>query len=176
MFGRKAFAGWCLVVLLTAYVQSSGMQTARASAEFDHEAEFRAYEKRKLETRVSARLFPTVVEVRLFAWQFDGANGEAKQLVPKGMRLRPTEIATLRKSVWFAEEPPAIAACCIPRHAFKFYDRSRKEIGELRVCFECTCANIDGEAPPKEALSWVDWDVAAIGTIVRAHGLATDLR
>lgn len=134
------------------------------------------YEMRRLETRMSAHLFPAATEVRLFAWDFTGERGKAEQVVPEGVKLTDAEVASLRKSVWFAEEPQWIAACCVPRHSFKFYDKTRKEIGELQVCFECYCASITGEKPPKETHSWVDWDMKALKQIVQSHGIAADFQ
>jgi len=137
---------------------------------FDHEKEFEAWEKRKLETQMPAQLFPSAAEVRLFAW-YHGDDGKTVELEPKGALLSAAQVKSLRGAVFFTEPPPAIAACCIPRHAFKFYDKRKKEIGALDVCFECACARLEGEKPPKPDLMWIEWDYGAIAAIVEAHKL-----
>lgn len=171
-----AVVGACSFFFLAFPFKPAAIPVAQTEEETDGAANSRAYEKRRLETRVLARLFPTATEVRLFAWDFTGVSGKPEQIAPEGVKLTNAEIASLRKVVWFAEEPRAVASCCIPRHSFKFYDKSRKTIGELRVCFECYCASIDGEAPPKETHTWVDWDMAKMKKIVLNHGIATDFR
>ena len=144
------------------------------AAEPDNWAEqFRAYEARKAKTRVLAKLFPEAAEVRLFAWRDVEKNGHfvRQQLVPKGITISRAEEGKLRHSVFFAEPPPAIAACCIPHHMFKFYDRRGTVIGTLEVCFLCACAHLNGENSPKHGLDWIDWNIEAVGEIIKAHRL-----
>lgn len=159
-----------LVLLLAGTVAHAG--TASLPGD-DIQQQFEAWEKRKLETRVPAQLFRSAAEIRLFAWydDYESPQSTRVQLKPKGVVLTAADAKRLRSSVFFTEPPPAVAACCIPRHAFKFYDKSKKEIGSLAVCFECACARIEGEKPPNADLIWLEWDYAAIAAIVEAHNL-----
>lgn len=86
--------------------------------------------------------------------------------------LTAGEVETLRSAVTEGPAPDAVMACCIPRHAFVFYDRSGAKLGALTVCFECSCAGVF-DAPTFKArdLEWVYWDEGKLAAIVRAHDL-----
>jgi hypothetical protein len=114
-----------------------------------------------------ARLFPEATEVRAFAWGVT-PDGRA-QVFPDGVPLTKEDVAVLRQSVRWTESPEAIAMCCIPRHAFKFYDEAHNVLGTLEVCFECTCATLEGEDAVDAKRDWLDWDVSAIEAILKAR-------
>jgi hypothetical protein len=137
--------------------------------------------------RVSASLFPQAVHVKAYAGQIaisvDGA-GEVKQSRLKdkngdlvktdpigGASLTKDEIAILRKSIFYAPEPPAVAACCVPRHIFTFFDENYHFVGSLEVCFQCGCALISNSQPPDPHLSFLIWDKTTIGNIFLNHGI-----
>ena len=128
-----------------------------------------------LREEVPAKLFPQAVEVRLFAHGLYASRPFEQELVPAGVPLSQDEIAALRRAVVWVKPPDAIAGCCIPRHQFRFYDAQHHQLGQLEVCFECLCAHIVGEAPPRPDLDWVDWDVSSVDAIITAHNLPTDV-
>lgn len=39
----------------------------------------------------------------------------------------------------YDQPPDEIAACCVPHHFFRYYDRDGKQLGEVSVCFCCSC-------------------------------------
>lgn len=125
-------------------------------------------------------LFPEASEVRMFVNRdvvsFDDAGEPSNGTYPEhGILLTEVEAATLRAAVRDVPPPDAIAACCVPRHAFVFYDASGARLGVLDVCFECICANIRDGARldrPRD-VRWLEWDEAAIAAIVTAHGERT---
>ncbi|MDR3512220.1 MAG: hypothetical protein P4L73_11340 [Caulobacteraceae bacterium] len=88
-----------------------------------------------------------------------------------GGRLTPLEISTLRATVHFTHPPNEVAACCVPRHAFLFFDRSGRYLGYLKVCFECGCAEMEPFRPPSRERNWISWDYRIVRQIVVAHGL-----
>jgi len=169
----KVLASAFIAMLALMFAGAAAHAGAFANPGDDPQQQFEAWEKRKLKTRRPAQLFRSAAEIRLFAWydDFTTSNVTRVQLRPKGVILTASETQRLRGAVFFTEPPPAIAACCIPRHAFKFYDKQKNEIGALDVCFECSCARIEGEKSPNPNLMWIDWDNAVIAAIVEAHNL-----
>ncbi|EGF91574.1 hypothetical protein ABI_29910 [Asticcacaulis biprosthecium C19] len=87
-----------------------------------------------------------------------------------GIALTAVEFADLRKAAGFTTWKSG-PKCCIPRHAFVFYDDVGKYLGSLEVCFECGCSFLDGGLQPP--FSQVKWDEAVFERIVKAHGQKT---
>jgi hypothetical protein len=136
--------------------------------------------------RVPAPLFPGATEVRIFAADvppmIDRAGhvsaqdnrsgpGDPPSILKGGDLLTPQEVTLLRKSVFYTRPPQAIAACCVPRHLFVFYGPNHAFLGDLRVCFQCGCAEIEPSSPASRELNWVTWDEGAVRKIVRTHHL-----
>ncbi|MES1203591.1 MAG: hypothetical protein ABUS57_19315 [Pseudomonadota bacterium] len=125
-------------------------------------------------------LFSDATEVRMFMNRqivgWDDAGHFVRGTFPsRGIRLADQEVAVLRASVHETDPPTDQALCCLPRHAFVFYDRQHHVLGALRVCFECGCADVyDGPTLRRRSVRWIDWDATAVGNIVRAHGQLTD--
>ncbi|HLI67978.1 MAG TPA: hypothetical protein VKU90_16555 [Caulobacteraceae bacterium] len=92
--------------------------------------------------------------------------------VKDGGLLTPREMAALRAAVQFTRPPDMMLACCEPRHAFLFYDKSGRYLGFLMVCFECGCAVMEPFHPADEEHSWIAWNPEAVKAIVVAHQLA----
>ena len=144
------------------------------------QAEWAAYERLRASDSRPVSLFPDAAEVRLFVNEdvisFD-ANGEPSNGTHprRGIRLTQVEAEALRNAVRDVPPPPATVDCCIPRHAFVFYDGSGARLGALDVCFECGCAHIaDGARLDRHReVRWLHWDEQAIGAIVTAHGQRT---
>ncbi len=129
------------------------------------------------------RLFPVAVKVHVYGAPSSdlmdvdksghvSAQGSAGNIpVTDGGWLTPSEIAELRDSIHFTRTPDSVAACCIPRHAFLFYDATGHYLGYLDVCFECGCADIFPQPPRNGQLNWIDWNRQVIGKIVEDHHL-----
>ena len=98
-------------------------------------------------------------------------SGAEEYPVKDGGLLSPAEVSKLRAAVRFTRPPDLIFRCCIPRHAFLFYDKSGRYLGYLKVCFECTCAEMEPFHPPSPTLNWISWNYESLKRIVIAHGL-----
>ncbi len=122
---------------------------------------------------VAARMFPEAVEVRVFAWDYVTGGGEV-QAVPEGVVLTREEAEIVRRAIYWQRPPEAVAACCIPRHAFKFYDAEHAEIGSVEVCYECGCARIAGEGAPDSVHTDTGWDAGALASVLQTHKLPVD--
>src|SRR5262249_30806493 len=140
-----------------------------------------AWEKQRDQTKIAAPLFPDATIVKAYASSNalsvseDGVVSAADGAkVLAGQSLTGTEIATLRRSVFYSPPPPAIAACCIPRHAFVFYRSDGNYIGVVEVCFECDCAIIAPAPVHDPKLSRIVWNREPIREILQAHGLPVE--
>ena len=98
-------------------------------------------------------------------------SGAEEYPVKDGGLLSPVEASKLKAAVRFTRPPDVIFRCCVPRHAFLFYDRSGRYLGYLKVCFECTCAEMEPFHPPNPARNWISWNYENVKQIVIAHGL-----
>ena len=121
--------------------------------------------------KTPAKLFPDAIEVRAFAWGYGPQGQGVVQLYPEGVTLTPKDVVKLRRAIFWTIPPEAVAACCIPRHSFEFFDAQKRKIGTLEVCFECLCARIDGEAAPSGDHSWLDWNYGAVEEVLASHGI-----
>lgn len=90
-----------------------------------------------------------------------------------GILLTAQEMHKVQNALYFVPAPEVVAACCIPRHAFLFYDKSHRYIGSISVCFECGCANVDGESINIPSDRDVGWDEIAIARVIEAHSQST---
>jgi hypothetical protein len=100
----------------------------------------------------------------------DGGDPDAYPVKDGGM-LSPAEVSRLRASVRFTRPPKIVLRCCLPRHAFLFYDRSGRYLGYLKVCFECACAEMEPFNPPDKDRNWISWNYERVKKIALAHDL-----
>lgn len=174
-FGRSVIARAMLAIALCLFTSGSAWADADQALRNQGEAEWQRYQDLRLKTRVPAKLYPAATGVRLLIYNVDLADTPAnRKFIQEGAMLTPSEVKALRGAVFFAPQPPADVGCCIPRHAFLFLNNAGEEIGRFDVCFECGCAVIHGEKPPKPDLTDVDWDSRVIGSIVRARKFPVD--
>jgi len=89
--------------------------------------------------------------------------------VRDGGWLTPGEVVELKSAVGGLQPLHKLAHCCDPRHAFLFYDASRRYLGYVTVCFECGCAQAG--APGTDEAEDVSWNESTIAKIAAAHGL-----
>jgi hypothetical protein len=129
-------------------------------------------------------LFPNATEVRvtygdgllgispsgkISAFSYQDQTRQVKTV--EGGALTPEEIALLRRSVSYSSVQPPESFCCFLRHAFVFFDKTHKVLGQLQVCFQCRCAMIIPEPTHDKAQEYLAWDRQALAKIVRAHHL-----
>jgi hypothetical protein len=168
------------IVALAALVLLIGCDQLSSEHSDDHRAQWEAYERAKARDTRALSLFPEAAEVRLFVNEdvisFD-ENGEPSEgtFPEEGIVLTSAEVEKLRAAVRDVPAPPEVAACCVPRHAFVFFDAQGVRLGALDVCFECICANLwDGaRLSERRNVRWIEWDEPTIAEIVRAHGQRT---
>ena len=100
-------------------------------------------------------------------------DGKSAVTVPPagGDYLTAEEIASLRSAISFSKPPEMSTACCIPRHAFVFYDRDNRYLGYLLVCFQCGCAEMKPMPATDPDQSYINWDQARVHQILEAHRL-----
>jgi hypothetical protein len=166
----------CFIVVGAVFLGSRFFSsTAGGSSEVDWAQEQATHEKaRKFKAFTP---FPTSTSVRLYA--HEDAIGIKDGKIPEGSfpkggaRLTPEEIGVVQASFKWSTPPMIVDACCVPRHAFAFYDSNNRYLGSISVCYECTCANADGVTAPKD-LEWIEWDAAALAKVIHAHGLKTE--
>jgi hypothetical protein len=129
--------------------------------------------------RESFTPFPTAASVLLYVSEEEAlsidSNGRPSASTPDmdGIKLTSTEIKALQNAFEWTTPPDVIDACCIPRHAFAFYDQSSRYLGSIAVCFECGCARTN-ELRGTQNKDWLEWDRKAIAAIVNAHGYSAD--
>jgi hypothetical protein len=130
-------------------------------------------------------LFPDAVEVRVtygdgvLSIAHDGTihasmpyvSGRQDVPTTEGGALTRDEIALLRRSITYSATSQPVAMCCFPRHAFVFFGKDHRVLGQLQVCFQCGCARIFPAPAHDERLKYLVWDEKAFASIVRAHHL-----
>jgi hypothetical protein len=152
---------------------ADSMDSAALEAQLEvEEAQHEASRKRQ-----AISLFPNAKTVRLFVHEDGigiGPKTNTADFLPKGgAKLTIAEIGVLGRSFMWSTPPMSVAACCVPRHAFAFYDSANRFLGSISVCFECSCAQSNGLTAPPD-MTWIEWDRAKLAEIVVAHGLKTE--
>lgn len=106
------------------------------------QAESDVYVEPKLLKSEKLRLWPEAASVRLFfediPYDEIGPNGIGMSN-PAGTLLTKAQQAIVsnaaRRETY--SEYPAMAACFVPHHFFRFYDARGRQVGELEVCYCC---------------------------------------
>jgi hypothetical protein len=119
------------------------------------------------------------------------AAGALNPGLPRGAlvhRLSPAERTRLnelfyRRTVvrWPKDYEASAAACCIPHHEFRYYDRAGREVGRVSICFCCACMNIEGASGSREqsvAMTWESGETRfrynGMKAFIRGMGYRTD--
>jgi len=114
--------------------------------------------------------FPTATQVRLY---IGDASGQVREQA--GRALSPAQRVAFENALYLTT-PDEMAACFIPHHFFRYYDKAGKEVGEVAICFCCEGAEATGQdnikAGPGQVLT-AHFD--QLGKLVRALGVRTDV-
>ena len=106
---------------------------------------------------------------------------------PNGRKLTPEERAQFEAAlthVTIVQRPPPspdaevamAAACFIPHHFFRYFDRRGHQMGEVAVCFCCESAQAEPSLPFQTGPdSYLDSDIEKIRALVTTMGLPTDV-
>jgi hypothetical protein len=83
--------------------------------------------------------FPTASDVRLFVEVDHDDDGNLIFSKPDGRSLTPSQRSTFESLINIHTISPdeMFAACFVPHHFFRYYDKGGKMIGEVQVCFCC---------------------------------------
>ena len=83
--------------------------------------------------------YPSAGEVRLFVETDYDAKGEPIYSKPKGRVLTAGQRAEFESLIAVHTISPVeeFAACFVPHHFFRYFDKAGKLVGEVEVCFCC---------------------------------------
>jgi len=101
---------------------------------------------------IPANPWPEAASVRIFAQKPMETGGEMVR--EEGQLLTVEERRSLEEHIRlisYNRGPESVAACFIPHHFLRYYDRSGKEIGELSICFCCKGIQDAPHTPPAKA-------------------------
>lgn len=119
--------------------------------------------------------FPAATSVRLFV-EVGANDGVPIFNNPAGHILTASQRANFEAALHMVKAPDEMAACFIPHHFFRYYDKQGKQIGEFEVCFCCDGIEVSGAptlvADPSQMLSA---DYAKVKDLVRDLGEPTDI-
>lgn len=135
-----------------------------------------------------ARPYPEAITVRLVVHD-KGYTPSGLPIFsdPSGRELTLEErdqFEAALKHVTIVQHPPPspdgevamAAACFIPHHFFRYFDRRGRQIGEVAVCFCCEGAQTEPSLPFQTGPdSYLDSDIEKIRALVTTMGLPTDV-
>ena len=124
--------------------------------------------------------YPEAASVRLFVrGDFDSAD---EYVEAKGRLLSAAQRGALEgalRVVSYDRPPAAVAACFVPHHFIRYFDRQGRQIGEVAVCLCCHGAraapDVAGPAPEGVGDHHLDFDETAFRQIITEMGLPTDI-
>ncbi|ALJ15779.1 hypothetical protein LH19_23130 [Sphingopyxis macrogoltabida] len=135
-------------------------------------------------TTTAIRPWPEATEVRLFVEDVsydERARTGVTMSNPKGVVLNAVQRATLDRSVTLyrmtaKEYANAVsAACFIPHHFFRYYDKSGRQLGELAVCY--CCGGVDFSPAFRNLRRNEEWqfDFDAVEKMLKEMGVPTEV-
>lgn len=125
--------------------------------------------------------FPNATSVRLFVQSEPFEEDDIDRLEDTYGRLLSTKETKILNSAFSKKtivQPPAegymeTACAFVPRHIFRFYDKSNKRLGDAFVCFECYAVELeppgalDEVSFPERGQSLLSVDYAILETLLR---------
>lgn len=110
---------------------------------------FADYKEPKLLKTEKLSIWPEAATVRLFVEDipFDKPGRPDHGMSnPAGVVLTKTQQSLVSNAVTRKTytDYPAVAACFIPHHFFRFYDARGRQLGELQVCYCCGGIRLNG--------------------------------
>lgn len=131
-------------------------------------------------SEVSVSPYPDASSVRLFVRIGDGP-GQRRYFEPDGRLLTSDQRRSVERTILkrvFAPVGDDAArgafACCVPHHFFRYFNQHQKQVGEVAICFCCSCIETDPPLPiaaPEE----LGFDYKKIKSLIAAMGLPTDV-
>jgi hypothetical protein len=123
--------------------------------------------------------FPTASDVRLFVETDHDDKGNLIFSKPEGRSLTASQRTAFESliNIHTISSDEMFAACFIPHHFFRYYDKSGKMIGELQVCF--CCAGVEQSGASNIYLGedqMLSADFHKLEAFVRSLGERTDVQ
>jgi hypothetical protein len=166
--------GFVLTVLVVAafmptdYTAVQAREEAELKAQIEQDAAFEAARK-----SVPFVPFPDAAEVRLVYHDMSVSIDKAGQANEGALRpivLNASQAEIARASFMWKTPPAYMAACCIPRHAFTFYNDRGAFLGSVTFCLECGCTETNGVTAPA-GMDWIEWDEPKLVGLIRSLGV-----
>ncbi len=121
--------------------------------------------------------YPTASEVRLFVEIDYTKDGKMVFNKPEGRLLSANEQTQFERALVVTKAPEEVAACFIPHHFFRYYDRQGKQVGEVEVCFCCTGVRASGASDIAIGFNQIlSADFGQLKKLVHALGEPTDVQ
>lgn len=125
---------------------------------------------------------PGAASARLFVHVGDYNDPDKEFIEPGGRRLSAAQRQAFEDAltvVGYNREPDAVAACFIPHHFLRYYDKAGQQIGEIAVCFCCegVSAKPDMVGPSSAGAEDVQIEFGAkLRSVIEEMGLPTNVQ
>lgn len=169
---------WLRVPLMVAFLGFAGCGPNDSSA---HATQRSAGEisARPVRDQPVRNTFPTASEVRLFVNTDYDDNGEPIFSKSSGLVLSSSQRAELESLIMIHTISPdeEFAACFVPHHFFRYFDKSGKLVGEVEACFCCAGVRQTGASNIHLTESqMLSADFGKLQSFVRSLGERTDVQ
>jgi hypothetical protein len=130
------------------------------------------------------RVWPQATEVRLFVedLSFDEQRRTgAWTSRPEGILLTANQRKIVDSSIYLNKmtkreaEKRMFAACFVPHHFFRYYDRAGRQIGELQICYCCAGIAMNPALRPESIYEEWQFDFDAVEKMLKEMGVPTDV-
>lgn len=177
LLGSNSAKMWLRAPLLVALVACGGCGRDRALEAQPTAEQASSHENADLPVR---NAFPTATKLRLFVEVGnDDKTGEPIFTKADGLLLTKVQRTEFESYLRIHTDSPdeAIAACFIPHHFFRYFDKAGKVVGEIQVCFCCTGVEEQGASNIKMAHNQrLIVDFNKLGAFIRSLGERTDIQ
>ena len=125
---------------------------------------------------------PEAASARLFVHVGDFNDPDKEFIEPAGRRLSEDQRKAFEDAltvVGYDRAPDAVAACFVPHHFLRYYDRAGQQVGEIAVCFCCdgVSAEPDMVGPVSTGVEDVQIEFGAkLRSVIEEMGLPTDVQ
>ncbi|WP_312218261.1 hypothetical protein [Brevundimonas sp.] len=125
---------------------------------------------------------PEAASARLFVHVGDFNDPDKEFIEPAGRRLSEQQRKVFEEAltvVGYDRAPHAVAACFVPHHFLRYYDRAGQQVGEIAICFCCdgVSAKPDMVGPVPTGVGDIQVEFGAkLQSVIEAMGLPTNVR
>jgi hypothetical protein len=144
-----------------------------------HQKAVPAQQSRQEPDRPIMNAFPEANQTRLFVETDIDQQGKATFNKPQGLVLSAEQRKAFESLIKIHTIAPddVFAACFIPHHFFRYYNKSGKVIGEFAVCFCCSGVEQSGASNIRLSKNrMLSADFRKLEAFVRSLGERTDMQ